>query len=40
MAYVPYKSTKTTFARINNDIHANDIDTIIVFLDLSATLHN
>ena len=35
-AYVPNKSTETTLTRINNDILANDIDTIIVFLDQSA----
>ena len=34
-AYVPNKSTETALARINNDILANDIGTIIVFL-LSA----
>ena len=35
-AYVPNKSTETALARINNDIIANDIGTVIVFLDLSA----
>ena len=35
-AYVPNKSTETALARINNNILANYIDTIIVFLDLSA----
>ena len=34
--YVPNKSTETALARINNDILANDICTIIDFLDLSA----
>ena len=38
-AYVPNKSTETTFARINNDIIANEICTIIVFLDLSAAFY-
>ena len=35
-AYVPNKSTETALARINNDILANDIGTIIAFLYLSA----
>ena len=33
---VTNKITETALARINNDILANDIGTIIVFLDLSA----
>ena len=34
--YFPNKSTETSLARIKNDILANDIGTIIIFLDLSA----
>ena len=41
-AYVPNKNTETALARINNDILANDIGIIIVFLNLSAAFdtHN
>ena len=35
-AYILNKITETVLARINNDILANDIGTIIFFLDLSA----
>ena len=33
---MPTKNTETALARINNDILANDIGIIIVFLNLSA----
>ena len=36
IVYIPHKNTETALNNINNDILANNLGTIIIFLDMSA----